>query len=78
LEAVRRKEGLSFESLVIDAGHPQMTPTAFRASSINSARRPPARARIAIECIVADASMASAAGFEQRRTCAAGPIRDLV
>src|ERR1700730_9747131 len=42
--------------------HPQITLTAFRAISLSSARRAPARARIAMLCMVADAKIASAAG----------------
>jgi hypothetical protein len=46
----------------VSAGHPQITLTALRAISLSSARGAPARARMAMVCIVADARTASAAG----------------
>ena len=60
LAATLRLAGAAVQ--VASTRHPQITLTAFRAISLSSARRAPARARIAMVCIVADARIASAAG----------------
>ena len=59
---VRGMERIAFAAQPASTRHPQITLTAFRAISLSSVRRAPARARMAMVCIVADARTASAAG----------------